>query len=587
MHADDLLADPVRGAARHASLPHKLVEEALRLPPVLVPPQPARAAVVARAGGDGEVPVVPRLAVAPALDLEPQDPQLEKHRANLLGHVPKVLPADHHVGGRLDRAQVLEPLLAQPAPRLVLPAPAVLGDLPHAEEAEDVVDAVRVEVLLHVREAPAPPRAPVAVHSVPVVGGESPVLLRVARRTAVLVQLEQLRLRPHVAAAARHPNREVSLERNAILSCINRRLLELQMQVELLEVHAHDLPVVGARGARNGVGIGRALAPGRAVEPLVVDAALLIELHLERSVHLEPAGVVLNPLLEVLVSHDLVLAHLVEDALHDPALLVEDLGVVDLPVAVELVDERLGPPRRAAHVHAHLARVVLAHGGGADVGGVEGEGGGCGVRGGVFARVVDREDLDELEACLGAPVNHLLEIKELADARRVAGLDARHRDGHTRRLEHRVRVAEGLVANHELGVRVADRGHVGVLLLASHTPVRVPDAVLVLEGELALGHGGLPNVDAPADVHHGEHLLLAPRAQLVGGACDPDAVARLHAGGEDGEAHGDPVGAGVGGLPGDLLVGGDLVLGLDVGLLVPFAKDGVGEAARRERRRLG
>jgi hypothetical protein len=32
-----------------------------------------------------------------------------------------------------------------------------LGDLPHAEETKDVVDTVCVEVLLHVRQAPAPP----------------------------------------------------------------------------------------------------------------------------------------------------------------------------------------------------------------------------------------------------------------------------------------------------------------------------------------------------------------------------------------------------------------------------------------------
>lgn len=34
-----------------------------------------------------------------------------------------------------------------------------LGDLPHAEEAEHVIDTVGMEILLHVLEAPLPPRA--------------------------------------------------------------------------------------------------------------------------------------------------------------------------------------------------------------------------------------------------------------------------------------------------------------------------------------------------------------------------------------------------------------------------------------------
>lgn len=34
-----------------------------------------------------------------------------------------------------------------------------LGDLPHAEEAEHVIDTVGMEILLHVLETPLPPRA--------------------------------------------------------------------------------------------------------------------------------------------------------------------------------------------------------------------------------------------------------------------------------------------------------------------------------------------------------------------------------------------------------------------------------------------
>mmetsp|Transcript_36709 Transcript_36709/g.86139 ORF Transcript_36709/g.86139 Transcript_36709/m.86139 type:complete len:248 (+) Transcript_36709:384-1127(+) len=244
---------------------------------------------MARGCGDGEVSIIPRLAVTPPLDLEAEDAELEQHGAHLRGHVPEVLAAYHHVGRGLDRAQVAEPLLPQAPVGVVAPPVAVLGDLPHAEEAEHVVDAVGVKVLLHVREPAPPPRAPVLVHRVPVVGREAPVLLGVAGGAAVLVQLEQVRLGPHVGGTPRDPDGEVALQGNSIGCRVLRCLEELEVEVVLREVHPDDFVVVLAVVRHYRLCLRHPLGPARRVEPLVVEGLLLDKLHLEGGVHLDPA----------------------------------------------------------------------------------------------------------------------------------------------------------------------------------------------------------------------------------------------------------------------------------------------------------
>ena len=48
--------------------------------------------------------------------------------------------------------------------------------LPYAEETQDVVDAVGIEILGHLAETRFPPDVSVFLHFVPVVGGQEPVL---------------------------------------------------------------------------------------------------------------------------------------------------------------------------------------------------------------------------------------------------------------------------------------------------------------------------------------------------------------------------------------------------------------------------
>mmetsp|Transcript_64541 Transcript_64541/g.153950 ORF Transcript_64541/g.153950 Transcript_64541/m.153950 type:complete len:238 (-) Transcript_64541:1206-1919(-) len=225
-----------------------------------------------------------------------------------------------------------------------------------------MVDPVGVEVLLHVMEPPAPPPAPVLVHLIPVVGGEAPVLLRVARGASVAVQLEQVRLGPHVLGAARDADGEIALECHALALEVPRSLDELDVKVVLREVHTHHLIVVAALEGRDDRGILHTLRPLRAVEPLVVEGALLGELDLEGRVRHQPLRVVLHIRVEVGVLEDLVSPDRIEERIHELPLLVKDPPVVDLPVAVELVDKRLCPPLRAREVHPKLLGVVIADG---------------------------------------------------------------------------------------------------------------------------------------------------------------------------------------------------------------------------------
>mmetsp|Transcript_59783 Transcript_59783/g.140743 ORF Transcript_59783/g.140743 Transcript_59783/m.140743 type:complete len:628 (+) Transcript_59783:767-2650(+) len=453
----------------------------------------------------------------------------------------------------------------------------MLGDLPHAEEAEHVIDTVRMEVLLHVLQAPPPPAAPIPVHVVPVVGREAPVLLGVAWRASIAVELEEAWLSPHVLAASGDADGEIALDGHTLELCVLGRLEQLKMEVVLREVDAKDLVVVRARRRDDGTGLRRALGPLGAVEPLVVEAPLLVKLHLERSVRLEPTLVLAHPLHHLLVALDLLPANRIVDAVHELALLVEDLAVVDLPVPVQLVDQTLSPAERALHVGAHLARVVLRHGLGPHVDGMQRERRRRTVRRGVLAGVVDGEDLDELEPRLAAPVRHELQIEELADASALASLDARHGDRHARALKGRIRVVVRLVDEQELGIGVHVRLAVAALGVGN-AATRVEDRVLVLERDRRLGNDRLSDVDAAPNVSHGKALPTL---------LHPDAVPSILTRAEQRETHSHVTTLSVLGRPGDVIMVHDRVFGVHKRILQTLTEDRALEARGGERRGLG
>ena len=74
-------------------------------------------------------------------------------------------------------------------------SPLVLfAHLPDTEEAEDMIYAVSIEIILHLLEPRAPPAEVILRHLIPVIGREAPVLAAcieiIRRSTGRSVQIE-------------------------------------------------------------------------------------------------------------------------------------------------------------------------------------------------------------------------------------------------------------------------------------------------------------------------------------------------------------------------------------------------------------
>ncbi len=91
--------------------------------------------------------------------------------------------------------------------------------LPYSEKAEQVVDAVGIEVVCHFFKASFPPGKSVLAHLFPVVCGKSPVLSvygkSVRRRSGACVKVEPLRRYPCVDACAADAYGYVAFEGDA------------------------------------------------------------------------------------------------------------------------------------------------------------------------------------------------------------------------------------------------------------------------------------------------------------------------------------------------------------------------------------
>lgn len=95
-------------------------------------------------------------------------------------------------------------------------------DLPDAEETQDVVDAIGIEIGGHVAETLSPPQIAVAGHALPIVGGELPVLPFLAecigRGSGGCVKAEELRMLPSVHRVAVDAYGYVALDEHAALA---------------------------------------------------------------------------------------------------------------------------------------------------------------------------------------------------------------------------------------------------------------------------------------------------------------------------------------------------------------------------------
>ena len=153
------------------------------------------------------------------------------------------------------------------------------GNLPNAEEAEHVVDAIGVEEMTHVLESAHPPSTVVAEHLVPVVCGEAPVLAILSkviwRRTGLTVHVEVLRLHPYIATHAAHADGDITLQDDTLLAGMVVNVLHLRLQHKLHVVVEGNLLICFRAGIGECLAIG--LIPSLVAFPLrEINSACLV-----------------------------------------------------------------------------------------------------------------------------------------------------------------------------------------------------------------------------------------------------------------------------------------------------------------------
>ena len=123
------------------------------------------------------------------------------------------------------------------------------GNLPNAEESEDMVDAVSVEIFVHLAQPLLPPGKAGLGHLVPVIGRETPVLAvgaeGIRRSPRLHVEVEELRRHPGVGAGAAHPDGKIPLDGYPVGMGIGHGLFELDVQAILDPAPEGDRSGVG------------------------------------------------------------------------------------------------------------------------------------------------------------------------------------------------------------------------------------------------------------------------------------------------------------------------------------------------------
>ena len=265
------------------------------------------------------------------------------------------------------------------------------GNLPDAEETEDMVDAERVEIAAHLAQARLPPGEIVLRHLLPVIGREAPVLpVRaeiVGRCAGRGVEVEELRVPVGLRAVGAHADGQVALQRDALGAGVVHFLAELPVQVEL--------------------------------HPAIVLRLLLVAPRAELRVLRQPGGVLLDELPAGGRSEVLGAARL--DGLADIGHLgLEHARVVQLRQRVERGLRLLegGVLLDAEVLQVHIERM-------------QGEGGhgavGIRIRPLALAGgVVDRQQLQDALSRGGGPVHDGPQVAELADAEIVGRAQREH-----------------------------------------------------------------------------------------------------------------------------------------------------------------
>ena len=295
------------------------------------------------------------------------------------------------------------------------------GNLPDAEEPEDVVDAEGVEVFGHLGHACPPPGVAVACHACPVVSRESPVLPDgrecVGRSPGLRVHVEQVRVEPCVDARAADADGQVALEDDAVVAGVGADLGQLRMQVVLDIAVECDVAAVAAA-----VGVdGFAVIAGETAPAGEVGRARFVAQRAEGGIGDEPVSVGGDEGLVVAACRGAG-AVAFERPAEQPQFVPVDTLVIYFGKGVQLAAQG------AVLVVLHDAR-----GGQPDELRVQGEGriGVVGV--GVFpgaghGGVVDWQYLDDALPGGGRPVDEPFQVVELADAEILFRTEREDRD---------------------------------------------------------------------------------------------------------------------------------------------------------------
>ncbi len=417
------------------------------------------------------------------------------------------------------------------------------GYLPDAEETQDVVDAVGVEVFGHIAEAAYPPLAAVLEHLIPVVGGEAPVLTvdreGVGRCTSLTVEVEVARLHPDVAAVAAHADGDIALEDDVVLTGVLMGVGHLLIEDELYEIPEGDVLV----GLRPTVGqfLAVGLIPDAVVGPLrEVGCAVLVAKRAELGVRHEPVLVLLEEL-AVGVGAKRLGAFLFVKRLEVGELSVVDALVVNLRQGIELTALLLELlPQFGVLQFGQCAEVGILRMEGEDADAAIGIGVGPSVGGG---GVVDGQHLQHMLTSEGDVVDEALHVAEVAHAERVFAAQGENR--------HKGAGHAGVVDGEESLVEVVDHHFAAVEdgQLDGAVVAALPDdilAVVVADGhELKLHHAVGEHVGVKVDdpfvvamLRHRQTLAGIPVAKLLAFADDGQPMACSQLRGAHHEAYG-------------------------------------------------
>ena len=134
-----------------------------------------------------------------------------------------------------------------------LPQQAVHGMhryLPDTEETKDMVYAISIEVFRHFTEAFHPPCITVFLHYIPIIGRESPVLSVhreiIGRRTGLTVQVEVMRLFPCLHTVAADADGNIAFQHHPIGTRMFGGSKQLQVQIKLYIIIDSDVRIVGS-----------------------------------------------------------------------------------------------------------------------------------------------------------------------------------------------------------------------------------------------------------------------------------------------------------------------------------------------------